>query len=48
MENGLRLGPVGARIVGEVFIGLLNADKSSYLVTQPNTRRGRGFSSPVR
>lgn len=35
MENGLRLGPVGARIVGEVFIGLLKADESSYLATQP-------------
>ncbi len=31
MENGLRLGPVGARIVGEVFIGLLKADPESYL-----------------
>ena len=34
-ENGLRLGPVGARIVGEVFIGLLKADESSYLAAQP-------------
>ncbi|MGE3154106.1 MAG: heme peroxidase family protein [Nitrospiraceae bacterium] len=31
MENGLRLGPVGGGIVGEVFIGLLRADSSSYL-----------------
>jgi hypothetical protein len=36
MENGLRLGPVGSRIVGEVFIGLLKADESSYLAAQPN------------
>jgi hypothetical protein len=36
MENGLRLGPVGARIVGEVFIGLLKADESSYLAARPN------------
>jgi hypothetical protein len=36
MENGLRLGPVGGRIVGEVFIGLLKADESSYLASQPN------------
>ncbi|MBK5283068.1 MAG: hypothetical protein JJE16_13405 [Nitrospiraceae bacterium] len=35
MENGLRLGPVGGRIVGEVFIGLLKADESSYLAAQP-------------
>lgn len=30
MENGLRLGPAGGRIVGEVFIGLLKADETSY------------------
>jgi hypothetical protein len=36
MENGLRLGPVGGRIVGEVFIGLLKADDTSYLAAQPN------------
>jgi len=36
MENGLRLGPVGGRIVGEVFIGLLKADQTSYLAVQPN------------
>jgi hypothetical protein len=35
MENGLRLGPVGGRIVGEVFIGLLKADDTSYLAAQP-------------
>ncbi len=31
VENGLRLGPVGSLIVGEVFIGLLKADDHSYL-----------------
>lgn len=36
MEAGLRLGPVGARIVGEVFIGLLQADSDSYLVAERN------------
>jgi len=35
MENGLRLGPVGSGIVGEVFIGLLKADRSSYLAKNP-------------
>jgi hypothetical protein len=35
MEDGLRLGPVGGRIVGEVFVGLLKADDSSYLAAQP-------------
>jgi hypothetical protein len=36
MENGLRLGPVGGRIVGEVFIGLLKADPASYLSAERN------------
>jgi hypothetical protein len=35
-ENGLRMGPVGSRIVGEVFIGLLKADKDSYLTVNKN------------
>ena len=34
MESGLRLGPVGAGIVGEVFIGLLKADSESYLTAE--------------
>jgi hypothetical protein len=38
MENGLRLGPVGGRIVGEVFIGLLKADETSYLAAQSHWR----------
>jgi hypothetical protein len=36
LEQGLRMGPVGSRIVGEVFIGLLKADKDSYLVVDKN------------
>lgn len=46
-EQGLRLGPVGGRIVGEVFIGLLQADKDSYVSvnrnwtpTLPSAKRG--------
>lgn len=35
-ENGLRLGPVGGRIVGEVFISLLKADDMSYLSARPH------------
>lgn len=35
-ENGRRLGPVGSRIVGEVFIGLLRADRDSYLSANRN------------
>ena len=36
MEGGLRLGPVGGRIVGEVFLGLLKADSESYLAVERN------------
>lgn len=36
LEDGRRLGPVGARIVGEVFIGLLQADANSYLSVDPS------------
>jgi hypothetical protein len=35
MEEGLRLGPVGGRIVGEAFIGLLQTDPNSYVNVQP-------------
>ncbi len=35
-ENGEQMGPVGGRIVGEVFIGLLKADKDSYLTVNKN------------
>lgn len=38
VADGLRLGPVGGRIVAEVFLGLLRADPTSYLSTQPNWR----------
>jgi hypothetical protein len=34
-SGGRRLGPMGGRIVAEVFIGLLRADPSSYLNVQP-------------
>jgi hypothetical protein len=36
MEHGLRLGPVGAEIVGEVFVGLLQADHNAYLMSRPD------------
>jgi hypothetical protein len=35
-ENGKRLGPVGSRIVAEVFIGLLEGDRLSYLRQNPD------------
>lgn len=38
MENGLRLGPVGARIVGEVIIGLLQLDRNSFMSDEPHWR----------
>jgi hypothetical protein len=38
MTDGLTLGPVGGRIVGEVFVGLLQLDPNSYLRAQPNWR----------
>ncbi|HLL67985.1 MAG TPA: heme peroxidase family protein [Micromonosporaceae bacterium] len=38
LANGLTLGPVGGRIVGEVFLGLLQLDPNSYLAAQPGWR----------
>jgi hypothetical protein len=38
MEHGLRLGPIGARIVGEVFVGLLKEDRASYVSAMPGWR----------
>ncbi len=35
MEDGLRLGPMGGRLVAEVLIGLLQTDPTSYLSVQP-------------
>lgn len=35
LASGLHLGPVGGRIVGEVFAGLLELDPRSYLSAQP-------------
>jgi Animal haem peroxidase len=37
-QEGLRLGPVGGRIVGEVIIGLLQLDRDSYLSADPGWR----------
>ena len=38
MAGGLHLGPVGGRIVGEVFIGVLRANPASYLAANPGWR----------
>jgi hypothetical protein len=37
-EDGVRLGPVGGRIVAEVLIGLLQADAAAYLAMDPAWR----------
>ncbi|MDB5918372.1 MAG: Myeloperoxidase, thyroid peroxidase, cyclooxygenase catalytic domain [Massilia sp.] len=46
LEDGLRLGPVGARIVGEVFVGLLTEDQASYLSTDPGWKPTLPSSAP--
>ena len=46
MEKGLRLGPVGGRIVGEVFIGLLKADETSYLAARQSWTPMRPSATP--
>lgn len=38
MADGLHLGPVGGRIVAEVFLGLMRSDSSAYLAVQPQWR----------
>ena len=38
LEDGLRLGPVGGRIVAEVFLGLLQLDPDSYFNVRPRWR----------
>lgn len=38
VADGRHLGPVGGRIVGEVILGLLQADRQSYLGAQPSWR----------
>jgi hypothetical protein len=35
MADGLQLGPVGGRIVAEVFVGILQSDPASYVTAQP-------------
>jgi len=48
--GGHHLGPVGGRIVAEVFIGLLTGDPLSYLSVEPNwtpeLAEGRRFDMP--
>jgi hypothetical protein len=43
----IRLGPVGGRIVGEVFVGLIMADSHSYLRQDPLFKPFPEFSDPT-
>ena len=38
VEDGLHLGPVGGRIVGEVLIGLMQLDPGAFLSAEPDWR----------
>lgn len=38
LAGGARLGPVGSRILAEVFVGLLQGDPGSFLSLEPNWR----------
>jgi hypothetical protein len=44
--DGLTLGQTGGRLVGEVFIGLLQLDPNSYLRVQPTWRPTLPSTSP--
>jgi hypothetical protein len=46
LANGLHLGPVGGRIVGETFCGVLELDPNSYLAAQPGWRPTLPSTSP--
>src|SRR5262249_3453367 len=43
-ETPIRLGPVGGRIVAEVFVGLLLGDRHSFLVANPEWRPFQEFT----
>jgi hypothetical protein len=48
IEKGQKLGPVGGRIVAEVFIGLLLADGQSFLIAEPGFEPKTGqFGAPA-
>jgi hypothetical protein len=46
-DTPIHLGPVGGRIVGEVFYGLMVADKQSYLNLKPDFKPIPEFCSPT-
>jgi hypothetical protein len=45
LGGSVRLGPVGGRIVAEVFVGLLAGDPLSFLNVEPSWRPGPPFAS---
>lgn len=45
VDGGRRLGPVGARIVAETFLGLANADPSCFLNVDPAWTPSRAFAN---
>ena len=45
-DTPIRLGPVGGRIVAEVFIGLMKGDGHSYLNQDPNFTPNAAFQGP--
>jgi hypothetical protein len=48
LENGERLGPVGGRIVAEVFLGLIQGDGESYLSQDPDWQPSLPTIDPAR
>ncbi|MFN8062947.1 MAG: hypothetical protein U0Q12_27595 [Vicinamibacterales bacterium] len=46
-EQGTRLGPVGGRLVAEVFIGLLESDSESFLNADSAFRPTLGLTPGV-
>jgi hypothetical protein len=46
-SEGKRLGPVGARIVAEVFVGLLEGDRTSFLSQNPRWKPDLGRTQGV-
>jgi len=46
--NAKKLGPIGARIVAEVLIGLLDGDPASYLSAEPTWQPTKNqFGAPA-
>jgi hypothetical protein len=43
LGGGLKLGPVGGRIVAEVILGLLSCDPTSYFNANPSFNPGSGY-----